>query len=53
MKLGDRMEPLEIRIEASQVSGLLLITPHGQVCFVFAHGAGAGMAHIAGNIRDE
>ncbi|MGO8953626.1 MAG: alpha/beta family hydrolase [Rhodomicrobium sp.] len=28
-----------------QVSGLLLAPPGGGVCFVLAHGAGAGMAH--------
>jgi uncharacterized protein len=40
------MEPLKIVIEAPQpVSGLLLNPPDAPACFVFAHGAGAGMAH--------
>jgi predicted alpha/beta-hydrolase family hydrolase len=40
------MEPLTIRIdEAQQVSGLLLSPPDARACYVFAHGAGAGMAH--------
>src|SRR4051812_46228490 len=40
------METIRIEIESSTpVTGLLQIPPHAQVCFVFAHGAGAGMAH--------
>jgi uncharacterized protein len=39
-------EPLTITIEAGQsVSGLLLMPANARACFVFAHGAGAGMAH--------
>src|SRR5437763_13692508 len=29
----------------TRVSALLLVPPHPSACFVFAHGAGAGMAH--------
>lgn len=40
------MEPLKIMIEAPQpVSGLFLHPPAARACFVFAHGAGAGMTH--------
>src|SRR5678816_485552 len=40
------MEQLSIRIdETQQVSGLLLSPPDARACYVFAHGAGAGMAH--------
>jgi len=39
-------EPLTITIDAGQsVSGLLLMPANARACFVFAHGAGAGMAH--------
>ena len=31
--------------EAHDVSGLLLTPPRARACYVFAHGAGAGMAH--------
>jgi hypothetical protein len=31
--------------ETTRVSGLLQIPPRASACFVFAHGAGAGMAH--------
>jgi uncharacterized protein len=31
--------------ERTRVSGLLLLPSHARACFVFAHGAGAGMAH--------
>jgi hypothetical protein len=31
--------------EGTRVSGLLLLPSHARACFVFAHGAGAGMAH--------
>src|SRR6202035_3425000 len=38
--------PLKIGIEAPQpVSGLYLYPPDARACFVFAHGAGAGMTH--------
>ena len=40
------MERLAIRIDdAQQVSGLLLSPPAARACYVFAHGAGAGMTH--------
>jgi predicted alpha/beta-hydrolase family hydrolase len=39
-------QPLTIAIDrATSVSGLLTRPPHARACFVFAHGAGAGMAH--------
>ena len=39
-------EPLTIRISDEQsVSGLLLAPARATTCFVFAHGAGAGMTH--------
>jgi len=39
-------EPLSIRISDAQcVSGLVLAPAEATACFVFAHGAGAGMAH--------
>jgi hypothetical protein len=39
-------ETLTIEIDGSQrVSALLSLPPSARTCFVFAHGAGAGMAH--------
>jgi uncharacterized protein len=38
-------EPLKIAVGGSTVSGLLLQPMRAQTCFVFAHGAGAGMRH--------
>jgi predicted alpha/beta-hydrolase family hydrolase len=39
-------EPVTIDIDdAQRVSGLLSLPPSARTCFVFAHGAGAGMAH--------
>jgi predicted alpha/beta-hydrolase family hydrolase len=39
-------EPLTITIDETQkVSGLLLSPSNARVCYVFAHGAGAGMTH--------
>jgi predicted alpha/beta-hydrolase family hydrolase len=39
-------EPVTIEIDgATKVSGLLQKAPEARACFVFAHGAGAGMAH--------
>jgi predicted alpha/beta-hydrolase family hydrolase len=39
-------EPVSIRISADQsVSGLLFVPAKATACFVFAHGAGAGMQH--------
>jgi predicted alpha/beta-hydrolase family hydrolase len=40
------METIRIKIEASDaVTGLLMNPAPAQACFVFAHGAGAGMRH--------
>jgi predicted alpha/beta-hydrolase family hydrolase len=39
-------QPITIAIsDSTSVSGLLQVPPHASACFVFAHGAGAGMAH--------
>ena len=39
-------EPLTIDVDdAQRVSGLLIAPPGARACYVFAHGAGAGMAH--------
>lgn len=39
-------QPVTINIDATQrVSGLLQVPPNARVCYVLAHGAGAGMAH--------
>ncbi len=39
-------KPLRISIDqSSSVSGLLLRPPRANACYVFAHGAGAGMCH--------
>src|SRR5262245_3149456 len=39
-------EPVTIAVDGARtVSGLLLVPPGAQVCYVLAHGAGAGMAH--------
>jgi predicted alpha/beta-hydrolase family hydrolase len=41
-------EKLQIRIEkADPVSALLMKPPQARACYVFAHGAGAGMAHAS------
>ncbi len=40
------LEPLTITVDAAHsVSGLLLRPENARACFVFAHGAGAGMTH--------
>lgn len=42
------LSPQELKLQidsADAVSALLLRPPSAQACFVFAHGAGAGMAH--------
>jgi predicted alpha/beta-hydrolase family hydrolase len=40
------METIRIKIETSDtVTGLLMNPAQAQACFVFAHGAGAGMSH--------
>jgi predicted alpha/beta-hydrolase family hydrolase len=38
-------EPIVIESAGIRVSGLLQVPEHPRACFVFAHGAGAGMAH--------
>src|SRR5437764_6987427 len=39
-------EPVTIDVNAqTRVSALLQLPPRASACFVFAHGAGAGMAH--------
>src|SRR5215470_6930074 len=39
-------EPVTITVDAAnRVSGLLLAPARARACYVFAHGAGAGMAH--------
>jgi predicted alpha/beta-hydrolase family hydrolase len=39
-------EPISIGVdETTRVSGLLQVPPRASACYVFAHGAGAGMAH--------
>lgn len=39
-------KPITLTLEDGQhVSGLLLAPPDARACYVFAHGAGAGMAH--------
>ena len=41
-------QPLKIGIAAAdQVSALLMKPPQARACYVFAHGAGAGMAHAS------
>src|SRR5205807_930201 len=38
--------PITIDVNAqTRISALLLVPPRPSACFVFAHGAGAGMAH--------
>src|ERR1700726_473110 len=39
-------QKLEIAVgHATSVSALLILPPEARACFVFAHGAGAGMTH--------
>jgi hypothetical protein len=41
-----RAKSVKIKVdETHTVSGLLLAPPKGRACYVFAHGAGAGMTH--------
>jgi uncharacterized protein len=40
-----RPKTVVIDVGAGRVSGLLLVPKGAQACYVFAHGAGAGMAH--------
>lgn len=43
---GSAMIPLKVRISAAQeVSALLTVPTSARVCYVLAHGAGAGMTH--------
>src|ERR1700691_5172378 len=44
------VSPQQLKIEvggANTVSALLLRPPSARACFVFAHGAGAGMTHAS------
>lgn len=44
--MTDSPQPVSINVDATQsVSGLLLVPPSARACYVFAHGAGAGMSH--------
>lgn len=58
MKPTVQAKPVTIAIDATEeVSGLLVLPPAARACFVFAHGAGAGMAHpfmsaFAGELAD-
>ena len=38
-------QPLKIEAGSAIVSALLIVPDHARACFVFAHGAGAGMTH--------
>jgi uncharacterized protein len=39
-------QPLKLNVDsANTVSALLILPPSARACFVFAHGAGAGMSH--------
>jgi predicted alpha/beta-hydrolase family hydrolase len=40
-----RPKPVRIEVGATRVSGLLVAPPSARACYVFAHGAGAGMTH--------
>jgi len=40
-----KAEKIGIETGAARVSALLLVPPQASACFVFAHGAGAGMTH--------
>lgn len=47
-------EPITIRTSDDQsVSGLVLVPANATACFVFAHGAGAGMAHSFMSVFSE
>src|SRR5258705_1093419 len=56
---GSEPKPVTITIDnATRVSGLLQAPPKARACFVFAHGAGAGMTHpfmaaIAGGLGER
>jgi uncharacterized protein len=38
-------QPLKVEAGSAIVSALLIVPDHARACFVFAHGAGAGMTH--------
>ncbi|MGB9365139.1 MAG: alpha/beta family hydrolase [Xanthobacteraceae bacterium] len=40
-----KAEKISVGVGATSVSALLQLPPRASACFVFAHGAGAGMAH--------
>ena len=40
-----KAEQISIDAGAARISALLQMPPRASACFVFAHGAGAGMAH--------
>jgi uncharacterized protein len=43
---AEAAKPISIRVSDTQsVSGLLAVPPRARACYVFAHGAGAGMSH--------
>jgi uncharacterized protein len=43
---AEAAKPISIRVSDTQsVSGLLEVPPRARACYVFAHGAGAGMSH--------
>ena len=52
-------KPVTIVVDdARKVSGLLLAPPRARACYLFAHGAGAGMTHpfmaaVAAGLRDR
>jgi predicted alpha/beta-hydrolase family hydrolase len=56
---ASKVKPVTITVgEAQRVSGLLLEPPQARACYVFAHGAGAGMAHpfmttVAGELAER
>src|SRR3954467_4548989 len=44
--MGQSAEPVSIGVDGAQrVSGLLQAPEEARACYVFAHGAGAGMTH--------
>src|SRR5689334_13294070 len=57
--VGMSAEPLSFAVEgADRVSGLLLAPQGARACYVFAHGAGAGMKHpfmaaVAGGLAER
>ena len=56
--VAERAKQLRIDVGDSQVSGLLTGPPKPRACYVFAHGAGAGMLHafmeaVAGELAER